>query len=49
MTGKEYLEIKSNTKGIYLFKNLENGKCYIGQSLNIRRRFTKHMARMKDM
>jgi predicted GIY-YIG superfamily endonuclease len=47
MTGNEYLNIQNNTAGIYLFKNLINNKCYIGQSLNIRNRFNKHMLRMK--
>lgn len=48
MTGKEFLEIASNTAGIYLFKNKINNKCYVGQSLDIRRRFNKHMLRMRN-
>ena len=47
MTGKEYLNISSNTAGIYIFKNIVNNKYYIGQSLDIRRRFNKHMLRTR--
>ena len=47
MTGKEYLNISSNTAGIYIFKNIVNNKYYVGQSLDIRRRFNKHMLRAR--
>ena len=47
MTGKEYLNINSNTAGIYIFKNIINNKYYIGQSLDIRKRFNKHMLRTR--
>jgi len=47
MTGKEYLEIKKNTTGIYWFRNTENNKYYVGQALDIRKRFNKHMSRMR--
>lgn len=40
-------QIPNNTIGIYLFKNVINNKYYIGQSLNIRKRFNKHIDRMK--
>lgn len=40
-------QIPNNTIGIYLFKNVINNKCYIGQSLNIRKRFNKHIDRMR--
>ncbi len=36
-------QIPNNTIGIYLFKNIINNKYYIGQSLNIRKRFNKHI------
>lgn len=32
--------------GIYMIKNLINGKCYIGQSINIKRRFKEHKSRI---
>ena len=48
MTGQEYLNIKTDTVGIYLFTNKINHKRYVGQSLNIRRRFNKHMLRMRN-
>lgn len=47
MTGKECLEIKNNITGIYWFRNTENNKYYVGQALNIRKRFNKHMSRMR--
>ena len=48
MTGQEYLNIKTDTIGIYLFTNKINHKRYVGQSLNVRRRFNKHMLRMRN-
>lgn len=48
MTGQEFLDIPSNTIGIYLFTNKINNKSYVGQSLDIRRRFNKHMLRMRN-
>lgn len=34
--------------GIYKIQNLENGKCYIGQSTNIRKRWTSHRNRWNN-
>lgn len=48
MTGQEFLDIPSNTIGIYLFRNKINNKQYVGQSFDIRRRFNKHMLRMRN-
>ncbi len=36
-----------NHAGIYCFKNKINGKCYIGQSLKLRRRIYKHITNFK--
>ena len=32
------------TCGIYIIENIVNGKCYIGQSVNIENRFKKHIS-----
>lgn len=34
--------------GIYKFENLQNGHCYIGQSVNIEKRYKDHLARTKN-
>lgn len=34
--------------GIYCFKNLINGKCYIGQAINIRNRIRAHLGAIKS-
>lgn len=47
MTGKENLDIKHNTAGIYWFYNNITKQYYIGQSLDIRKRFMQHMLYMK--
>lgn len=33
--------------GIYCFKNLINGKCYIGQAINLQKRFKAHISNFK--
>lgn len=35
------------TSGIYCFKNNINGKCYIGQAINIRTRINQHLSALK--
>ena len=47
MTGKENLEIEKGIIGIYWFRNTENNKYYVGQALNIRARFNRHMSNMR--
>lgn len=37
-----------NISGIYLFRNKINGKCYVGQSIKIRKRFLQHMQKFKE-
>ena len=34
--------------GIYVFRNKVNGKCYVGQSINIRKRFSQHMNKYRS-
>ena len=34
--------------GIYKITNLLNGKCYIGQSINIQKRWTNHKTSYKN-
>lgn len=34
--------------GIYKFENLTNGNCYIGQSVNIEKRYKDHLSRAKN-
>lgn len=34
--------------GIYCFKNCVNGKCYIGQAVNLQKRFKAHMKNFKN-
>lgn len=42
------MEKEVSTKpGIYCFTNSVNGKCYVGQALNLRRRFNKHINNFK--
>lgn len=36
------------TCGIYKIENLKNGKIYIGQSIEIERRFQKHLVAKDD-
>ena len=40
-------EINNNT-GIYCIKNLENGKIYIGKSVNIKNRWISHRNTLKN-
>lgn len=35
--------------GIYCFKNLVNGKVYIGQSVNIQRRYKQHLSNINNL
>lgn len=43
-----YRDIDPNIAGIYLFKNIINGKCYVGQSVNLRSRIKDHMRNAKN-
>jgi hypothetical protein len=46
------LDILLNTKdkaGVYMFFNLTNGKCYIGSSVNLARRFRIHMSSVNSV
>ena len=36
---KERIKYIPTDAGIYLFKNDVNGKCYVGQAINLRKRF----------
>jgi len=38
----QILSENKNKSGIYLFKNLENGKKYVGSSIDIRKRLNKY-------
>ena len=38
----------TNESGIYCFKNKVNGKCYIGQSINLKHRLTSHLNSYKN-
>ena len=42
MTKEEIAKIPK-VPGIYLLKNIINGKCYIGQSINLRKRINNHL------
>ena len=42
-------EFKQQNCGIYKIENLINGKIYIGQSVNIQKRWSSHKARAKDI
>lgn len=44
-----YREIEPNLAGIYIIKNNVNGKCYIGQSVNLRSRIKDHIRNAKDL
>jgi hypothetical protein len=51
---EEILSENINKSGIYMFKNLKNGKCYIGSPKNLRVRFlqyfnTNHLLRNTSM
>jgi len=41
MKAKILLENK-NKSGVYMWKNLTNGKCYVGSSVDLRHRFSKY-------
>lgn len=43
----KYKEIDPKLAGIYIFKNNINGKCYIGQSVNLRSRLKHHMGNLR--
>jgi len=38
----QILSDNKNKSGIYMFKNLKNGKCYVGSSENLRARFLQY-------
>lgn len=38
--------VNDNSSGIYLIQNIENGKCYVGSSYNIRKRLFWHFNRL---
>ena len=40
---KESIKTVDNVAGIYLIKNKINGKCYIGQSIRLRKRLLHHL------
>lgn len=42
-----YRDIDPNVAGIYIFKNNINGKCYVGQSVSIRKRIKHHFSSIK--
>jgi group I intron endonuclease len=37
----------SKKPGIYALINLENGKCYIGKTMNLNQRITQHLGKLK--
>lgn len=43
----KYKEIDPKLAGIYIFKNNINGKCYVGQSVNLRSRLKHHMSNLR--
>lgn len=38
---------KSNNPGIYALVNLENGKCYIGKTMNLNQRIKQHLNKLE--
>lgn len=44
-----YKDIAPNLAGIYIIKNNVNGKCYIGQSVNLRSRIKDHIRNAKKL
>ncbi|MSU03105.1 GIY-YIG nuclease family protein [Tissierella pigra] len=38
---------KTNYPGVYALVNLENGKCYVGQTKNLRNRISQHFGKLK--
>ena len=40
---KEEISSVENIPGIYLIRNVVNGKCYIGQSIYLKKRLLKHI------
>lgn len=42
-----YREIDPNLAGIYIFKNNINGKCYVGQSVSLRKRIKHHLSSIR--
>ena len=45
---KELIKYIPTDTGIYLFKNDVNGKCYVGQAINLRKRFYTHIYNYKN-
>ena len=45
---KELIKYIPTDAGIYLFKNNVNGKCYVGQAINLRKRFYTHIYNYKN-
>lgn len=45
---KELIKYIPTDAGIYLFKNDVNGKCYVGQAINLRKRFYTHIYNYKN-
>ena len=41
-------DIGSNVKGVYLIRNKVNGRCYIGSSINVRRRILEHFRSLEQ-
>ena len=37
----------STKPGIYCFTNSVNGKCYVGQAINLRKRYNSHIGNFK--
>lgn len=44
-----YKDIAPNLAGIYIIKNNVNGKCYVGQSVNLRSRIKDHIRNAKKL
>lgn len=43
-----YRDIQPGLAGIYLFQNKVNGKCYVGQSIDLRKRIKHHISCLKN-
>lgn len=43
-----YNDIAPGYAGIYLFKNKINGKCYVGQGVDLRKRIKHHISNLKN-